>query len=602
MGQVLTTIDEINKTVMSVGGKVKSGSTNSKQGTKRKREFRYAKKAERKKMAEEKKQKEKEIKQKQKEVFVSLLILEEVDIMQKSGLALPGANYSALTKQAKKLVEMQSLWTTVVGDGYEHVAYQKYLQWKEGLQGIYDYLEQNKQGEWDSKKVMEERAKFNSLILQCFLLKQYKDINKLFIAKVKELGKLRKYHIAMLFNLCNLVVVLRYYTQQDRLKEIKALQCFRKQDRFLEGKTICFETGLQLVMQKMLFCVCDVTFCQYLKSFFDAFDHVSDCKFKLLSTLCKESYSRKYDGIWLRCLENAPNILTHLWRKKQHGLDIQHMVKFCMKVFDMTVLNNESSFARVLFYLNPCKKTYTHFKSFYENDLEEWHEKEEEIVRNLICLFEKAVNLVLKQDKQKKVVEIFMFAHAMETLNRYMLLDAVLSYIKEFTSSEFTAKDIELLCLIYLKQQPQSQKDIELMDDVIELLQKTGLKCRDQVKSMMSDEEEDEVKHSKTRMQKLKAEVNKFKEEMRCPISQRMMLDPVVFPCGHAFERCNIARWRQENMRCPTCKKVQITFYENYALKNMALPYLKKEQERYRKVYKEIQLSMNMQRDAVQQK
>lgn len=596
MGQVLSTFDDIKKTVMSANSEAKSKNT-KKKGTKRKRQYTYAKTLERKKLADEKKQKEKEIKQKQKEVFVNLLILEEVDIMQKSGVALPEANSAnnlALTTQAEKMVEMQSLWTTVVGDGYGHVAYQKYLQLKEGLKGIYDYLEKKK-GEWDSKKVMEERAKFNSSMMQCFLQKKYNDMNKLFIAKTKDVQVLSYYNFAMVFNLCTVAVVLRHYTQQDRLRDIKALQSFRKYDPYVEGKRLCFQNALQRFLQKMVFFVCDITFCQYLKSFINAFDQVSDCNFKVLLTLCNQSINRKYDGIWLRCLENAPSLLRQSWQKKQKTWGIEYMVKFCRKVFDATLLMNESSFTRVLFYLNPCKKTYIDFKSSCENDLEEWHEKEQEIVRNLICLFKNAVDFVLKQDKQKKVLEIFMFAHAMTPLDRYMLLDTVLSCIKE----TFTSQDIKLLCSTYLAQPPQSQKDTELMDEVIKLLKKTDLKCCDKVMSMISREEA-EVKHPITRIQK--AELENFKEKMRCPISQRIMLDPVAFPCGHAFERCNIARWRQRDKTCPICRKYQRTFYENYALKNMALPYLEKEQKRYREVYKEIQSSMNMQRDAVQQK
>ena len=136
-----------------------------------------------------------------------------------------------------------------------------------------------------------------------------------------------------------------------------------------------------------------------------------------------------------------------------------------------------------------------------------------------------------------------------------------------------------------------SSNDPETQLQWVELLQKTGLKCHNKVMSMISREEA-EVKHPITRIEK--PELENFKEKMRCPISQRIMLNPVALDCGHAFEHCNIARWRQRDKTCPICRKDQSTFHEIYALKNMALPYLEKEQKRYREVYKEIQLSMNM--------
>jgi hypothetical protein len=67
-------------------------------------------------------------------------------------------------------------------------------------------------------------------------------------------------------------------------------------------------------------------------------------------------------------------------------------------------------------------------------------------------------------------------------------------------------------------------------------------------------------------------------ESFFCPISQEIMLDPVITPQGISYDRRSILDWLKKSHKCPItkttlCEKELIT---NYALKNTINDYLRK--------------------------
>lgn len=40
-----------------------------------------------------------------------------------------------------------------------------------------------------------------------------------------------------------------------------------------------------------------------------------------------------------------------------------------------------------------------------------------------------------------------------------------------------------------------------------------------------------------------------------CPISQDLMIEPVILNCNHIFDKQNIILWYKNNDSCPICRK-----------------------------------------------
>ena len=45
--------------------------------------------------------------------------------------------------------------------------------------------------------------------------------------------------------------------------------------------------------------------------------------------------------------------------------------------------------------------------------------------------------------------------------------------------------------------------------------------------------------------------VNTIREVFECPITTELLIDPVIDPCGHTFERADIEHWLEDHNSCP---------------------------------------------------
>ena len=105
------------------------------------------------------------------------------------------------------------------------------------------------------------------------------------------------------------------------------------------------------------------------------------------------------------------------------------------------------------------------------------------------------------------------------------------------------------------------------------------------IKYLVDKEEKQKTKAKETIKQDNKSKNNSVKtkdysdiddmEAILDPITQEVMVDPVVTPDGITYDRTSILKWLDKNNTCPITKKklTKDMLSPNYALKNMINEY-----------------------------
>jgi len=601
MGQVLSTNNDDNALTRSytmINGATPDGAGNSK-----KRKRKYVKKAKHSwTVAEARRQ-----------LLLSFLFHVELQNMQVLGVALPealGVKELTICEEEKLL---NSLATKLnCGDLTKAFVRDCYTEWKDGRESLFTHFKDdcsNYKHYWEA--AMKERAEFFSAAMQLFLTKNYTELNKLFEKKEKQvLVGLKNVLEAMIYtsellDLMFLYRMLKYYAVQSSNEE------FKKYLEKIPRKVNCkIDEALQLMLLRVIYRESDRDVCKNIKNILSAFTCIANTS-RIVIALCEEVRENNINMTSVYILECAQNRLFDSWKTKtkHHQEIIVSDTRSMLSFYDKLFIAGPGDHRLLLeFFLNPCVETYDELQEFCIEDVEDddlWEVYETLMCEQLTVLFEAGIDVIFRQkekrlqDEQyqsKRVEKIFMLAHKMDTVNivdRFQLIETILSHIE----TTFLPKEIEQLCYSYLHREPKSRKEIELMHRVIRLLNKTGLKCRGKVMSIL-DTQEVEVEKSeapKTRIQCLEKEIRDMKayrrEEFLCPIAHDVMFDPVtVVPCGHAFERYNIKKYISLDphfVTCPTCRAYigfENVLNECQLLRSMVLPYLRVEQQRLKKI------------------